>query len=326
MPNILLAGVAGFIGAQTAAQLLAGGHVVTGVDDLNDYYDPRLKEWRLRQLFGKEGFTFQKADITDREELRGLLRQNAFDAVINLAARAGVRYSMKNPWVYYQTNVLGNLNLLELCKEYGVRKYVFASTSSLYAGMPMPFSESLPAVKPISPYAASKGGAEMTCYTYHKLYGIDVSVVRYFTVYGPAGRPDMSVFRFIRWIDEGTPLVVYGDGNQRRDFTYVEDIAAGTIKAVRPVGFEVINLGNNHPYPLIELIRLIEEKLGKKAEIDYRPSQRTDMEATWADIEKAKRLLDWEPRISLEDGLGRTVRWYLENKDWVKSIPIDLSK
>lgn len=325
MAHYLVTGAAGFIAAQTATQLLAAGHTVVGIDDMNDYYDPRLKQWRVDQLKGQTGFEFRRIDITNLNELLPVFEANRFDAVINLAARAGVRYSMKNPWVYFQTNVMGNLNLLEQCKDHGIKKYVFASTSSLYAGLPMPFSESTPTMTPISPYAASKGSAEMTCYTYHRLYDIDISVVRYFTVYGPAGRPDMSPFRFIRWIDEGSELVLYGDGTQSRDFTYVDDIARGTIAALKPVGYEIINLGNNRPHRLIEAIHLMERYLGKEAKIKYLPFQPTDMKDTWADVEKAKRLLGWEPTVSLEEGLRQTVAWYRANQDWVRQIQIDLS-
>jgi UDP-glucuronate 4-epimerase len=325
MAHYLVTGAAGFIAAQTATQLLAAGHTVVGIDDMNDYYDPRLKQWRVDQLKGQTGFEFRRIDITNLNELLPVFEANRFDAVINLAARAGVRYSMKNPWVYFQTNVMGNLNLLEQCKDHGIKKYVFASTSSLYAGLPMPFSESTPTMTPISPYAASKGSAEMTCYTYHRLYDIDISVVRYFTVYGPAGRPDMSPFRFIRWIDEGSELVLYGDGTQSRDFTYVDDIARGTIAALKPVGYEIINLGNNRPHRLIEAIHLMERYLGKEAKIKYLPFQPTDMKDTWADVEKAKRLLGWEPTVSLEVGLRQTVAWYRANQDWVRQIQIDLS-
>ena len=224
------------------------------------------------------------------------------------------------------TNAQGTLNLLELMRKHEVRKMVLASTSSLYAGQQMPFSEELPVNTPISPYAASKKAAEVMLYSYHYLFGVDASVVRYFTVYGPAGRPDMSVFRFVRWIDEGQELILYGDGSQSRDFTYVSDIAEGTIKALMPVGFEIINLGNSHPHDLMEMISLIERFLGKKALIKHLTFQKTDMKATWADIEKARRLLGWEPRVSLEEGIERTVEWYLSNKDWVRDILIDMSK
>jgi nucleoside-diphosphate-sugar epimerase len=251
-----------------------------------------------------------------------VFKKYSFDGVINEAARAGVRASLQNPFVYFTTNALGTLNLLELCKNYGVPKFVLASTSSLYAGQPMPFKEDLPVNTPISSYAASKKSAEVIAYTYHYLYGIDVSVVRYFTVYGPAGRPDMSVFRFIKWIMEEKPLEVFGDGSQSRDFTYIDDIAEGTILAIKPLGYEIINLGNNQPHKLSEVIRLIEEFTGKSAKIENREFHKADLKATWADITKAKELLGWQPKVSLEEGIRRTVDWFKENWHWLKDIKL----
>jgi len=292
--KILLTGAAGFIGWKTAQKLLDEGHTVIGVDNLNNYYDPRIKQWRLKTLKVRNNFIFHNADIENFEALKLLFEiYEPIDAIINLAARAGVRYSMENPFVYFTTNANGTLNLLELAKTYGIKKFVLASTSSLYAGQPMPFKEELPVNTPISPYAASKKAAEVTCYTYHYLYGLDVSIVRYFTVYGPAGRPDMSIFRFIYKIMKGQPIEVFGDGSQSRDFTYVDDIADGTVRALKPLGYEIINLGGNKPYKLKEVIQIIEELLGKKAKIDYKPFHKADLKATWADITKAKRFLDW---------------------------------
>jgi nucleoside-diphosphate-sugar epimerase len=323
---VLLTGCAGFIGWETGKKLLDRGKKVVGIDNLNDYYDVRLKEHRVENLKARDNFRFYQGDIEDLPTLGRIFEENRIDAVINLAARAGVRYSIENPFVYMSTNATGTLNLLEAVRKHKVGKIVLASTSSLYAGQEMPFSEELAVNTPISPYAASKKAAEVMIYSYHYLFGIDASVVRYFTVYGPAGRPDMSVFRFIRWIDEGQELVLYGDGSQSRDFTYVSDIAEGTIRALRPVGFEVINLGNSQPHKLSEAIALIERFLGKKARIKHMDFQKTDMMATWAEVGKAKRLLDWEPLIPLEEGLKRTVEWYIENKSWAKDIQIDMSK
>jgi len=242
--------------------------------------------------------------------------------VINLAARTGVRYSLENPFIYLSTNSGGNLNLLELCREYGVPKFVLASTSSLYAGQKMPFKESLPVNTPISPYAASKKAAEMMAYTYHFLYGLDVSILRYFTVYGPAGRPDMAIFKFIKWMMKGVPLEIFGDGQQERDFTYIDDIARGTIKALKPLGFEIINLGNNHPFKLLEIIKLIEKYVGAKAELNYKELHKADMKATWADIGKAKKILCWQPRVDLEEGLKKTVEWIKNNWEWIQKIKV----
>ncbi len=321
MKTILLTGAAGFIGYKTAEFLIEKGYNVIGVDNLNDYYDVRLKTYRLERLKKYENFKFYHVDIENLEALKVIFEDNQIDGVINLAARAGVRYSLIDPFVYVRTNVTGTLNLLEIMKDKGIKKFVLASTSSLYAGQPMPFKETLPVNTPISPYAASKKGAEVMAYTYHYLYGIDVTIVRYFTVYGPAGRPDMSIFRFIKWIDEGKPIVIYGDGTQSRDFTYVDDIARGTIKAYETeTGYEIINLGGNRPHELNYVIDLIEKYLGKKAEKIYKPFHKADLKATWADIEKAKEILNWEPQVPLEEGLKRTVEWHVENRDWLKDI------
>ncbi len=323
MKKILLTGVAGFIASKTAEFLIQKKYHVIGVDNMNDYYDVRLKNYRLKNLKKSDSFTFHKMDIEDRVALQRLFKKYKFEAVINLAARAGVRYSIVNPYVYFTTNANGTLNLLELCKDHKIKKFVLASTSSLYAGQKMPFTEELPVNTPISSYAASKKAAEATCYTYHYLYDIDVTIVRYFTVYGPAGRPDMCLFRFINWIDAGKPIELFGDGNQSRDFTYVDDIASGTVKALKKVGFKTINLGGGHnPYKLSYLIQLIEENLGKKATFKRFPFPKTDMKATWADISQAEKILKWKPKIGLEDGVYKTVEWYRENKNWVKNIKL----
>ena len=323
MKTVLLTGAAGFIGWKTAEFLLKEGYKVIGVDNLNNYYDVRLKEYRKKDLEKYENFKFYPVDIENLQALEILFNDYKFDVVINLAARADVRYSMINPYVYMTTNANGTLNLLDLMKKYSVKKFVLASTSSLYAGQPMPFKEDLPVNTPISPYAASKKAAEVMAYTYHYLYGIDVSVVRYFTVYGPAGRPDMSIFRFIKWIDEGKPIILYGDGSQSRDFTYVDDIARGTILATKELGYEIINLGGGkNPISLKRVIETIEAHLGKKAVIDYRPFHKADLKETWADITKAKNLLGWEPNVSFEEGIKKTVDWYLENRDWLKDVEV----
>ena len=323
MAEYLVTGAAGFIGSRVAEMLLEAGHRVTGIDNLNDYYDVRLKEWRLEGLRARPGFTFRKLDIEHLPELDRLFAESDFAAVINLAARAGVRYSMENPHVYVSTNTMGTLNLLECMRKYGVKKQVLASTSSLYAGQAMPFTEELPVNTPLSPYAASKKAAEVMAYSYHKLYGLDITVVRYFTVFGPGGRPDMSIFRFIKWIDEGRPVELFGDGSQSRDFTYVDDIASGTIAALKDIGYEIVNLGGgNNPLTLNEVIGFIETALGKKAVIERKPFHEADMAATWADIAKAKRLFGWSPAITPQDGFRRCVAWYRENKSWLADVKL----
>jgi len=323
MEKILVTGTAGFIGWRTSQKLLEEGRQVIGIDNMNDYYDVKLKTDRLERLKKNKGFTFYQFDIENLAAMDPIFRENTVGAVINLAARAGVRYSIENPHVYMSTNAQGVLNLLELMRKYDVRKLVHASTSSLYAGQKMPFTEDLPVNTPISPYAATKKAAEAMAYSYHYLFGLDISVLRYFTVYGPSGRPDMSIFRFVKWIDEGKPLELFGDGSQSRDFTYIDDIAAGTIKALKKVGYEIINLGGGKsPHTLNYVIARLEELLGKKASIEYRPFLKTDMTETGADITKALRLLDWKPETDLDEGLKKTVDWYLDNRSWLKDVKL----
>jgi UDP-glucuronate 4-epimerase len=323
MGVVLVTGAAGFIGQATARLLLEQGRTVVGVDNLNDYYDVRLKHHRLSELRRYTGFIFRQMDIARRAQVRTLFGKFDVDVVVNLAARAGVRYSLVNPRIYYETNVIGTLNLLETMRERRVAKIVLASTSSLYSGQPMPFREDLAVNTPISPYAASKKAAEVLCYTYHYLFGIDVSILRYFTVYGPAGRPDMSIFRFIKQIDEGLPLTVYGDGNQSRDFTYIDDIARGTCLAMKKLGYQVINLGGGRqPTSLIDVVRRVEKSLGKTAQITYKAPQAVDMTSTCADIEKAAATLGWEPEVSVADGVERTVQWHVENRDLIRAIEL----
>jgi nucleoside-diphosphate-sugar epimerase len=324
MARYLVTGVAGFIGSRTAEILLEAGHQVVGIDNLNSAYDLRMKEYRLGQFEGRGGFRFEHLDIADRSAVAAAaFRDEGFDGVLNLAARAGVRASVENPWIYLETNVTGTLNLLELCRSRGIPKFVLGSTSSIYgAKSSMPCSEDQDTSRPISPYAASKKGAEALCHSFHFLHGLDVTVLRYFTVYGPAGRPDMSVFRFTQRIREGRPIHVYGDGSMSRDFTYVDDIARGTVAALAPLGYEIINLGGDHPYQVMELVRLIEQRLGRSAEIEFEEAHPADVLATWADIHKAEELLSWRPQVSLEEGISHTVEWYEAERSWAGEIPV----
>jgi nucleoside-diphosphate-sugar epimerase len=326
MGTYLVTGAAGFIASKVAALLLAEGHTVIGVDNLNAAYDVRLKEWRLKQIQDHPHFTFKPVDITDLGALRSLFQapEPPFDGVINLAAWAGVRRSVKDPWIYLETNAKGTLNLLELCRTHGVKKFVLASTSSLYGkDNPMPYREDQDTSRPLSPYAASKKAAEAMCYTHHYLYDLDITVFRYFTVYGPAGRPDMSLFRFTQWISEGRPVTIYGDGTQKRDFTFVDDIARGTIAGLKPLGYEIINLGSDTPVVLMDTIREIEALTGREANLVYEPSHPADVYATWADISKAERLLGWRPQTSYREGIAALVRWYEDNRDWAKDVSTD---
>jgi len=329
--TVLVTGCAGFIGARVVARFLDEGYNVAGIDSLNDVYDVRLKQWRLNQLQKLSGFKFTRLDIRDTRTLSEYFAANKrrekspFDAVIHLAARAGVRQSIQEPQAYFEHNVTGSINVLQLSVQTSVPKFVLASSSSLYGagntGM-RAYCESDTTDMPLSPYASSKKAAETLAYTYHYLYGLDVSALRFFTVYGPAGRPDMSPFRFVRWICEGEPVAVYGDGSQNRDFTYVDDIAAGTLAALKPLGYEIINLGSDRPVVLNEAIGFIERAAGKKAIVRYEARQPGDVVSTWANIQKAGKLLEWRPTTSFEQGIEQTVRWYLDNRQWAHTISI----
>lgn len=321
--KVLVTGCAGFIGSRICALLLADHLDVIGVDNLNDAYDSRLKSWRLEQLRPHDNLAFHHADIEEQSSVDRIWKSDGpFDAVINLAARAGVRQSVINPWSYYQTNLTGTLNLLEACRQQGVQNFLLSSTSSLYANAQEPFNEDQTTDTPLSPYAASKKAAETLCYTYHSLYGINVTIPRYFTVYGPAGRPDMSIFRFIRWITEGETVIVYGDGSQSRDFTYVDDIAQGTILALALPGYEIVNLGGDRPVSLNTVIEILEDLVGTKAVVDHQPPLSIDVPSTWADVAKANRLLKWTPQTSLRDGLSSCVQWYQANRKWARDLAL----
>ena len=331
MARYLVTGVAGFIASQVAEMLIRDGHTVIGVDNLNDAYDVRMKEYRLRRLVEQQGFAFHQVDISERDTILGLelgsrsdLAQPPLDAVINLAARAGVRQSVENPWVYLDTNITGTLNLLELCVRNKIPKFILASTSSVYgADAPLPTPEDADSDRPLQAYAASKKSAEALCHVYHYLYGLDVTVFRYFTVYGPAGRPDMSMFRFTQWINEGLPVRINGDGKQSRGFTYVDDIARGTILGLKPLGYEIINLGGHETIQINEVVATLERLIGRQAQVANLPAHPADMLANWADVHKARRLLGWEPRVSLLEGMTRLVEWYKAESDWASQIKTD---
>jgi len=299
------------------------GHSVFGVDNVNDAYDVRMKHWRIENLLSANKIDWQQADIIHLDRMRELAVEFEPDAVINLAARAGVRQSIDDPWVYYETNVTGTLNLLEICKDLGISRFLLASSSSVYGNAPMPFSEDARIDSLFSPYAASKKAAEDLCRLYSELFDIDVTVFRFFTVYGPAARPDMSPLRFVRWIVDQDTVHLNGDGSQQRDFTHVDDIARGVVAAIdRNPGFETINLGSDHPYEMNTFIGEIEAATGTVAKIERHPFPATDVPATWANISLARELLDWEPKVSLQDGIASMVDWYSANREWVKNIDL----
>lgn len=324
--NIVVTGCAGFIGARVSELLINAGHKVFGIDSINDAYDTRLKDWRLKRLREHNSFILAKIDISDFKKVgdffEGIINdsKNSIGAIINLAARAGVRSSIENPWQYYSTNVTGTLNLLELSRIYNIKKFVQASTSSVYGNNERPFKEDQNTDYLLSPYSSSKKSAENLCYVYHRLYGIDITVLRYFTVYGPAGRPDMSPFRFIKWIAEDEEVIVYGDGSQERDFTYVDDIAEGTILGLFELGYEIINLGSEKPFAINKFLSLIQDKLGKEAKVLHKSIHPADVTATCADISKARRILNWNPKLNLDEGLDESIDWYLRNRELAKDV------
>jgi nucleoside-diphosphate-sugar epimerase len=323
MGTYLVTGAAGFIASRVVVMLLEAGHTVVGVDNMNDAYDVRMKEYRLKNLFGKDNFAFSRLDIAERDtfSVDSPLRQYNYDAVINLAARAGVRQSVENPWVYLDANITGTLNLLEYCRELKISKFILASTSSVYgSNAPLPTPETFSSDLPLQAYAATKKSAEVLCHVYHYLYGLDVTVFRYFTVYGPAPRPDMVMFRFTQWLSEGRPLKVNGDGEQSRGFTYVEDIARGTLLGLKPVGYEIINLGGHEVIKINDLIHMLETLTGNTAKIERYPAHPADMTTNWADVSKAARVLDWTPNTGLDQGVAALVEWYNRERSWARDI------
>jgi len=321
MSNYLITGAAGFIGSRLAETLLSEGHSVYGIDNVCDTYNPEFKWRRLGRLRSFVRFRFAHVDIEDGRALANAVNGDTYDAVIHLAARAGVRTSVENPDAYVRTNILGTLNVLELCRGLRVRKLVAASSSSVYgANNPMPYTEGADTSFPLSPYAASKKALEELCFTYHYLHGLDISALRFFTVYGPSGRPDMSMFRFVRAIVEGRSLTVFGDGNQMRDFSYVDDIVSGIRGALLPLGYRVFNLGASQPVKLNLVIETIERLAQRPAVIERKPADPSDVPATWADVSRAQSELNWQPRTSLEQGVGRTLDWYCENREWASRI------
>jgi UDP-glucuronate 4-epimerase len=314
MRNVLVTGGAGFIGSHLVARLLAEGRWrVTVVDDFNDFYDPALKRRNVEPHLGREGFALREADIRDRAALGAVFGETKFDCIVHLAARAGVRPSLAEPVLYTETNIGGTVNLLELARGHGVRQFVFGSSSSVYGeNEKVPFAEDDPIFKPISPYAATKAAGELLCHTYSHLFGLRCVCLRFFTVYGARQRPDLAIHKFARLISEGRPIPVFGDGTTRRDYTYVDDIVAGVRAAMDYEGsdYEVVNLGGSRTVELRELIALLERELGRKAVIDRQPPQPGDVPRTYADVSKARRLLGYDPRTPIEEGIRRFVEWF----------------
>jgi UDP-glucuronate 4-epimerase len=312
----LVTGGAGFIGSHLVERLLREGHHVICVDNLDNFYNPEIKRANLKIALQNPRFRFIEGDIRDENTLEKIFQEEEIERIAHLAARAGVRPSIQTPLLYADVNLRGTLNLLEACRKFRVRRFVFASSSSVYGNNPkVPFSETDSVDHPISPYAATKKAGELLCYTYHHLYGIDIACLRYFTVYGPRQRPEMAIHQFTRFIDEGKKVSLFGDGNSRRDYTYIDDAIEGTLAALaKEHGYEVYNIGESQTCSLSQLLQWIEEGLGKKAQVEYLPEQPGDVQRTWADIRKAGERLGYQPRMDMREGLGRFIQWYREEK------------
>ncbi len=313
---ILVTGGAGFIGSHLCGRLIRKGHRVVCLDNFDDFYNPEIKRRNIQEAIGEEQFELIEGDIRDTELIERIFREHSLDIVAHLAARAGVRPSIDYPKLYEEVNVQGTINLLEACREFGVQNFVFASSSSVYGGnSKVPFSEEDRVETPISPYSATKRAGELFCYTYHRLFNINIACLRYFTVYGPRQRPEMAIHKFTRLIDGNERVPMYGDGQSMRDYTYIDDIIDGTLEAIsRDKGYEIYNLGEFHTTRLIDLIRMLEGALGKKAIIETLPEQKGDMPITYANIKKARKMLDYAPRVSMEEGIGRFVEWYRQHR------------
>ncbi len=311
--NILVTGGAGFIGSHVCEALLDKYHTVICIDDFNDYYSPKFKENNIKKIKDNDNFKLYKQDIRNFEALKKIFKENNIDKIIHLAARAGVRASLKDPLLYEEVNVKATLNLLELAKEFNIKTFIFGSSSSIYGlTKKIPFSET-DNTQPISPYGITKKIGEQLCYVYNHLYNINITCLRFFSVYGPRGRPDMAMYKFTKLIKEDKEIEMYGDGTTKRDYTYVADIVAGIIAALeKNISFEIINLGNNQTVELKYFISLIEKELNKKAKIKNLPEQKGDVPLTYADIEKAKSLLNYEPKVKIEEGVKSFIGWFNE--------------
>ncbi len=309
---ILVTGGAGFIGSHLVERLLAAGQQIVVIDDFNDYYSPEIKRENINRVSANPDFKLIEGNICDRNCLNEIFRQHEISQVIHLAARAGVRASLAEPQLYNEVNVLGTINLLECCKEHNITKFIFGSSSSVYGTTTnIPFTEDDLSLQPISPYALTKVAGEQLCRVYHKAYGIAIICLRFFTVYGPRQRPEMAIHKFSRLISEEQPIPFYGDGASARDYTYIDDIVDGLVAALDcRVDFEVINLGDSRTITLKELVAKIEKSLGKKARLNKMPMQPGDVPITYAAIDKAKKLLGYQPKVEIEEGLKKFISWY----------------
>jgi UDP-glucuronate 4-epimerase len=312
MRRVLITGAAGFIGSHLMERLLARGDYVLGLDDFNDYYDPAIKRRNVAEALKNERFKLYEADICDEAALRHIFELERPDVVVHLAARAGVRPSLKDPNLYHRVNVIGGQHVLDACRDIRPSHLVFASSSSVYGGSTdVPFKEDNPVHRPISPYAATKRMNELQAHVYSHVHGLNVTMLRFFTVYGPRQRPDMAIHMFTKAILEGKPVAMFGDGSMRRDYTYIDDVIDGLVRCVdRPFRYEIFNLGEHHTTSLRELIDLIAKHCGKPARIEQKPKQPGDVEITYADIDHAREMLGYNPQFTMDEGIARYVAWY----------------
>ncbi len=315
MKIVLVTGCAGFIGSHVAEELLKRGDSVIGIDEVNDYYNIKQKKENLKILEKYENFKFFKKNLAEFKDIKQIFEDENIDYIAHLAARAGVRPSIENPFIYEESNIKATLNLLELGKIFGIKNFVLTSSSSVYGNQQkVPFSEKDVVDSPISPYAATKKSCELLSFTYHHLHNLNINVIRPFTIYGPRGRPDMAPILFTKWISSSKKIKKFGDGTTQRDYTYIDDFVEGFISALdTPLGFEIFNLGNKTPVSLNKFIETIENITDKKAKIEHLPMQPGDVDKTYADISKAEKLLGYNPKTSIEGGLEKLWIWYKEN-------------
>ncbi len=314
--HVLVTGGAGFIGSHLTYRLLSRGDRVTNIDEFNDFYDPQLKWANIKPFLGQSAYALVEGDIRNRDLVNSLFRDKKFDAVVHLAARAGVRPSLAEPVLYEETNCIGSINLLEAARRHGPEVFIFGSSSSVYGiNEKVPFSETDEVNQPISPYATTKRAGELLCYNYHHLYGLRTACLRFFTVYGPSQRPEMAIHKFTNLIAKGEPITMYGNGSSRRDYTYVDDIIDGVVASMDLAPqFEILNLGGAKTTSLHDLVKWIGEELAVEPEIEYLPDQPGDVPITFADVSKAERLLGYSPKVSIREGIRRFVAWYRESE------------